>query len=182
MKNQFANQADKAINAATAVAILIFAGALIALVVFPAPSMASVKKSHIVDRKRVDQSIQDAGKKAKEQETTNGVLLWSASLESIGPSALSKITLMAKSHQVKLSSFRPQRTGDVDGLTMVPFLMNVDGSYPNVVAFVKDIESTGSKLAVNQVQMSSVDGVSDKVSASVGIVAYMKAGDALTNG
>ena len=67
-------------------------------------------------------------------------------------------------------------------MTQLPFLIGVDGSYPNVVAFVKDIETKGTKLALSQVQLSSSDGTTDKVSASIGVVAYVPSAGGATNG
>jgi len=182
MKVRINDNTENAISAIMIVSGIVLIAALASLFLFKGPSIATATKDHELTAAKIDTATKIATKDANEQEAKNKPLLWNISLENIGPAALAKITSLAKAHQVKLSSFRPQRTGDVDGLTQVPFLMTIDGSYPNVVGFVRDIETSDSKLAVSQAQMTSSDGGSDKVSASIGIVAYMKATGESTNG
>ena len=182
MKVRVNDNTENVITAIMIVSALVLVATLASLFIFKAPTSAAAKKDHNTKVMRTEQDTLIAQKDADKAEAENKPHLWNMSLQNVGPAALAKITALAKTHQVKLSSFRPQRTIDVDGLTQVPFLMTIDGSYPNVVGFVRDIESSDTKLAVSQAQMTSSDGGSDKVSASIGIVAYMNSTGESTNG
>jgi len=47
----------------------------------------------------------------------NKARLWTGSIAEIGPKVLAGVTRLAKTHRLKLSSIRPQKTVDVNGLT-----------------------------------------------------------------
>lgn len=110
-------------------------------------------------------------KRAAEKKIANA--LWNVSLQELGPTALGQVNEAAVKRKVKVSSFRPQKINNVKGVTLVPYVMTVEGSYPDVVGLVRDLGNENSKLAVNLVQLASADANSDKVSATVGLVAYI---------
>jgi len=97
---------------------------------------------------------------------------WRQKQEEIGPLALAGISKLVRNHGLKLITFRPQKAEQEKDVTRIPFLMALEGSYSDVVAFTKDLENPQSKLAVNMVQLNSSDGVTDQVNAAINVVAY----------
>ncbi|MBX3117530.1 MAG: type 4a pilus biogenesis protein PilO [Fimbriimonadaceae bacterium] len=97
--------------------------------------------------------------------------VWSEEVEQIGPKVLDRATAIARENGLAIKAFRPQRTVEDGKLLRVPFLVTLDGSYPQVASFLRSIENAEGKVAVTMVQLSSSDGVSDTVSATIGLMA-----------
>jgi hypothetical protein len=71
-----------------------------------------------------------------------------------------------------LVGFHTQKAIEQPNITLIPFVINVDGGFPNVMAFTHDLEKSGTKFVVNLFQLSNADQSSDKITASIGITAY----------
>jgi hypothetical protein len=52
------------------------------------------------------------------------------------------------------------------------YLVTAEGSFLNVMGLIDAFESEGSLLAVKTVQLASVDGATDTVRVTLGLVAY----------
>ncbi len=120
--------------------------------------------------------IELANQKSKESlaaATTQIVAqTWTGSAQQIGPIALTKIGALAQAHHLKLNGFRPQRADNAGDLTLQPFLINIAGTFPDLIGFTKEIEAKGSRLAINMIQVASADSNTDAITASVGVMAY----------
>lgn len=97
---------------------------------------------------------------------------YSATEQEIEPELLRSLGETALKHKVKLSAFRPQRSVDNSGLTILPYQLSIEGTYLNVLAFANDLEVQADKIALTQILLSSADGNTDKVNATVGVAAY----------
>lgn len=100
--------------------------------------------------------------------------LWTGDEKLVGPRAMSIATRLSEKHQIKLSAFRPQKSIQEGTLVRLPFVVSLEGSYPQVVAWVRDIESPSNKLVVNVVQIASTDGASSAVNAVVNVWAFQE--------
>lgn len=98
--------------------------------------------------------------------------LWTGNPEKIGAAVLSRINREAGAAKVKLIAFRPQRVEQDADLQHVPFLVLVEGPYPEVLQFVRSLETPEGKIAVHLLQFSSSDGTTDRVNASIGLTAF----------
>ncbi|RYG45547.1 hypothetical protein EON79_12365 [bacterium] len=98
---------------------------------------------------------------------------WTGSAGTIASASREKLTAIALRQGVRISSFRPQRENTGGELSQLPFVATVEGPFPNVVRFIRETESPTNKLAVNLVQISSSDDATDRVTATVGMFAYM---------
>lgn len=165
---------DNLFTGLMAIAILVLVCALGFLVFVKRPSMSDAKFVHTVAQGKLHDQLMLGKARLTKLASAAAPVIWTSSIDAVAPSALAKVTALAKTRQVKLGAFRPERTTQLNGLTEVPFLVSVDGTFPNTIAFIRDLEGSSSKLAVSQAQMSSSDGNSDRVTASVGIVAYVK--------
>ncbi|MCX7799757.1 MAG: GspMb/PilO family protein [Fimbriimonadales bacterium] len=92
--------------------------------------------------------------------------------DQVGPKALAAVEAHAKRCGLALSSFRPQKAVQSEGLEQLGFTANVSGPFPDVIQFLRLLESDESRLAVVSAQFNAGDqGVGD-VSATVGLVAF----------
>ncbi|MBV6458127.1 MAG: hypothetical protein HONBIEJF_01250 [Fimbriimonadaceae bacterium] len=102
----------------------------------------------------------------------NQPMIWALDADEISAHAMAFATKMANGRNLKVAAFRPQRPQPNGNLTMLPYQLSVEGSFPDVVRFLQAMETKGTKLAVNLVQVASADGASDHVNATIGLVAY----------
>jgi hypothetical protein len=151
--------------------------ALIAALVFafwPKPAAESVVKAQNGQIEKLRASTQDAVAERDTLQAGNATRLWDKSIQDIGPSALDSITRLAKSRRLKLATFRPQKPVALEGVTELPFLFALEGPYPDVVAFVRDLEKPETKLSLTMLQFSATDGSTDRVTATMSIAAFAK--------
>ncbi|MCH7945412.1 MAG: hypothetical protein IIC73_05275 [Armatimonadetes bacterium] len=107
----------------------------------------------------------------------NAARLWQAARDEVSPQAMSWVSARARESFVTVSSFRPQRTNDLDGVNQMNYLVAAEGAYQDVMRFIKAFEAEDSLLAVKLVQITGIDGATDTVRASIGLVAYLEAED-----
>jgi len=162
--------------------ILALLGTLIVMVFVPPPTAKGLSTKARRDEMKARIAIKDAREREAEAMRLVAETTWAGNAQTVGPAALARVTQMAKSRNLRLVAFRPQRQSDDADLTMLPFLITVEGTYPNVVQFSRDLETTGTRLSVSMVQVSSADANSDRVTATVATMAYLnpRAGTATT--
>lgn len=98
--------------------------------------------------------------------------LWTEGADAVSPKALEIVTEAAKAENLRISAFRPQKPSDADGLQQLTYLVAIEGRFPQVTAFLRRVETPGNRLAVTLFQVTSADGATDAVTATVGIVAF----------
>lgn len=104
--------------------------------------------------------------------------MWEGVSESVTSQILQSVTVIAKTQNINLKSFRPQ-TAVADGdLSRNNYVVLIEGSFPQVVGFIRSIDTPSSRLGISLVQVSASDQETDSVNATVGIVAYVKMPDA----
>lgn len=101
---------------------------------------------------------------------------WDVDQQNLGSRILARLNGLAEKHQLQLSNFRTEHTTSLASLTNAPFVVVVDGSYPDLLAFVNGLESSDSRLAVNMVQITASDASPGNVTATLGLVGYRKEG------
>jgi Tfp pilus assembly protein PilO len=147
--------------------------AALGLALWPIPNTTAQIKT--LDNKAFTAELQ--GKKAMaSSEAQHQAALkqsWSGTGNEIGPTAYSNINAIANGLNVKIVNFREQRTTDAGDVTQMPFVVNAQGRYEDVVAFVHKIETTPSKLAVELFQLGATDESTDQVTATIGLEAYI---------
>lgn len=98
--------------------------------------------------------------------------LWTEGADAVSPKALEIVTQAAKAENLRISAFRPQKPSDADGLEQLAYLVAVEGRFPAVTGFLRRVETPDNRLAVTLFQVTSADGASDAVTATVGLVAF----------
>lgn len=98
--------------------------------------------------------------------------LWTEDADQLGASVMGVVDTVANELQVKVQAFRPQRTISNAGLTRYPYLVVLTGAFPKIATMMERIAAPETKIAVTSVQISAADGVSDTVTASLGVSAF----------
>ena len=158
------------------VVLMVCAGLFIAFAPAPVPNQTAdqVRKT----KTKANIEIKDALKKIDVAKGVIASQTWPGTAEEVLPLALQKVTSMAQAHHLKIVGFHPQNVIVAPNISLIPCVVNVDGPFVNVVAFQKDIESPGTNLAVNLMQYATADQESNKITASIGIIAYQPVKDA----
>jgi hypothetical protein len=168
----FKSKSESATSVAIIVALLILVGTGLFMIFVKPPTTEGTAAGKI----RSQGELEDRLEKLKADNTVFKTTIrdhtWPQKTEEIGPKALTFITAFAQKHRLKLMAFRPQKAVEVNNLTQLPFLISIEGPFPGVMNFARELEDPKLKLGTSMVQVSSNDPNSDLVSATIGVVAY----------
>jgi Tfp pilus assembly protein PilO len=163
-----------AANLAAAAAIAVITGVLALILFAPQPSTAQLDSQRRAEERKIVSETLAARTEADRLDAEIAAKVWPLPTQEVGPAALARATEFAGRRNVKLSAFRPQRQQEVDGLSMLPFSMVVEGRYPQVLEFVQELENPASRLSVVLVQVAGADGATDTVTATIGVAAFVR--------
>jgi Tfp pilus assembly protein PilO len=138
--------------------------------------MPNADKAEAIGKEAVAAGQADLAARTKELEELKAADpgIWEGLTETVTPQILQTITVIAKSQDVKLKSFRPQNPVADGDISRSNFVVIIEGSFPKVVAFSKAIDSASSNLGLSQVQIASVDQETDMVNATISVIAYIR--------
>jgi Tfp pilus assembly protein PilO len=151
---------------------VILLGAVV-LAVLPKPTAAPVIAKDKKDRDTTIAKIENDRQSAKDATVQVLAQSFPGPAQTVEKYALTTVSGLTSKHKIKLTGIRPQRGNLAGDLTQLPFLVNVTGSYLDVIAFERDLEQPGNKLGVNSVQLAASDPSTDIVVANINIVAYL---------
>lgn len=163
---------EKNWNAVAISAVIVMGGLLVLNFAFPVPSLGRVVSKNSAERAKLTKEIEDDRLAVSATRTKNAQRLWVQPADQVAAAAMAKVNEAAVAQSLKVIAFRPQRAQDDDGVTRLPYQVTLEGYFPKVIAFIKTLETPKLKLPVVSVQIASADGASDKVNATIGIVAY----------
>lgn len=152
-------------------AAVLLAGSLIGLV-WPKPSAKDALNKEKTDTKKYKASIQKAETDTVVAKAAVISRTWSEQPAAIQDKVLTLTATLAKQRGVTFVRLQPQRNSTADPLEQYPFLLVVEGPFPKVAELEKDLELPANRLAVSLFQITSSDSESNKVSASIGLVAH----------
>ncbi len=159
-------------NRVTAGAVVVMIGILAFQVLVPIPSPTVVVRSLRRQEAELRKKIEVARADVSATRTKNQLRTWKQPADQVAAAAMAKVTELAKAQSLKVIAFRPQRIQEDVGVTRYPYQVTLEGYFPKVVAFVQALETPKHKLPVVSMQITASDGASDKVSSTVGIVAF----------
>jgi len=167
----FKNKDELPTNVVICASLIVLVAAGACMKFMPKPEPPSQKQDATARRKimATTKSIKDKIASVSQELSAK---TWPGLPEEIGPVALKQVNGLLQNHHLKLVGFHSQKPIEQPNVTLVPFIVSVDGGFLNVMAFTRDLERSGTKLAVNLFQVSSADQGSDKVTASIGITTY----------
>jgi Tfp pilus assembly protein PilO len=168
----FRTKAEAGTSIAILLALLTLVVTGIVMVFVPEPNAAGLAAGKIRSQRELEDRITNLKKDQTKAKEKIAKQVWALPIQEVGPKALESITAYAQKEKLKLVAFRPQKTAEVNGLTQLPFVISIEGPYPGIMKFLKDLDQPDLKLGTNLVQVSSSDPNTDLVSATVGVVAY----------
>ncbi len=151
--------------------VLVVLGVLIgiagvALALWPVPPSAAVNVKAASDRAIAERE------EVQRLERTLSQHLWAGGPESVEPGVLSLVSQAAAAAGARVTTFRPQRVSEVEGLTVSTLFVSVEASYASVVRMLDLLEKPNGRVLVNQVQISGTDDGSGGVKAGIGLTVY----------
>ena len=164
-------------NTVLLLACVLLAGSAIAGLLMPKPLSADERKK--AETQRLDQTTAIGRAKTLEAAARTAVLArtWTGADAAITSAVLDLTTTLARKRGVSFIRLQPQRNVVGGSLDQLPYLVVVEGSFPAIAAMEKDLEVPQNRLAVNSFQIASSDSETNKVSASISVVAHRLAAD-----
>lgn len=107
---------------------------------------------------------------------------WIGSDVEIANGVYNLATGLARKRGVSFVRLQPGRAALGGPLEQLPYLLVVEGPFPAVAALEKDLEVPANRLAVSAFQLAASDTSTNKVSASIGVVAERVGTDVGTGG
>lgn len=153
-------------------AIAVMVGVLITQLLLPTPKLGKVVQTRRNEETKLRKEIEKLRDEVSTVRVKNEKRLWAQPADQVGAAAMAKVTEIAASKALKVLAFRPQRTVDDTGVTRHPYQVSIDGSFVQVLEFVRALETPNLRLPVVTVQLAAADGATDRVTATIGIVAY----------
>lgn len=150
--------------------IMVGAGLFMAFAPTPKPSLSPDQVRSQTNKAKI--AIKTAQKNIDVAKKVIAKQTWPGTSEEVLPLALQKVATIAQSHHLKIVGFHPQNVITAPNISLVPLIINVDGPFTSVIAFARELETPGTNLNVNLMQLATADQESNKVTASIGIVAY----------
>lgn len=139
----------------------------------PKPSVRTAERKAAEDKVKVERELarlRDDFDLAQKDLTSR---IWQGKEESASPLVLARLNDIAVNRGIKVNSFRPQKPGDNGGLTQLGFVMALEGSFPQVLNMVRDIEERLPRLAVHQINIATADQAAGTVNATLGLAAFV---------
>ena len=167
----FKNKDELSTNVVICVSLVVLVAAGACMKFMPQP-VAPSQRQNSNARRKITRTIESIKSKITVVTKELTAQTWPGQPEEIRPVALKQVNGLLQNHHLKLVGFHSQKPIEQPNITLVPFIVSVDGGFLNVMAFAKDLERSGTKFAVNLFQVSSADQGSDKVTASIGLTAY----------
>ena len=169
---------DVGIQVATGLAVLTLIATLGVMLLVKPPTTAGIAPAQRRAENQLLDETEAARKDVAKREAALAKPVWSVPAQEVGPVVVGTATRLAATSAVKLSGIRPQRTTIEGKVETMPFVISAEGSFPNVLRFVSGLETPENRLAVSLIQMTSADGATDRVTATIGVTAFRLASGA----
>lgn len=152
--------------------LLVLIGVAAFFTIVPKPNKLVAERAGILRLEKAERELKLNEAKLEALQVKDAAI-WEGQADTVTPQILQSISIIAKAQGINLKSFRPQAPIADGEISRGNYVLLIDGSFPDVANFVRALESPTSRLAVSQVQLTAVDQETDKVNATVGVVAYV---------
>lgn len=161
-------------NAVLWASVALMIGSLAFAQFYPSPRPKKTSTRKKIDLANTHSEIKKLRAQAVSDEELSAKYFWPGDAKLAEAQAMAMVTRVAKSHQVGLGAFRPQKSTEDSGLRRLPFSVNLEGTFTDVAKFLQELETPSNRLAVRLVQISASDGKTNHVAASLGLIAFQK--------
>jgi hypothetical protein len=155
------------------ISIVLLLGCLIYMIVVPAPTTAGDVISRNAKINTVTSDILYSRKRANEARAAVVPKLWTGSSNHVSAAVLALITANTSQNSLKLTAFRPQRTVDLDGVTELPYTVQLAGTFADIRDVMRSLDAGNSKVVLRSVQVNASEEVTNTVQATLVISAYI---------
>ena len=128
-----------------------------------------VQQSASVDVKAASERALAERQEVERLEQQLSQHLWTGGPDAVEPGVLALVSQAASTAGASVTTFRPQRVSEVDGLTVSTLFVSVEASYAVVVRMLDLLEKPNGRVVVNQVQISGTDDGSGGIKAGIGL-------------
>lgn len=171
----FRSREDRSASILILLSILILFGSLIYVLAVPEPSAAGMAKGRTLSRQKIEQEIEAITRRSQEVRAAVKRRTWQGEVESVTALVLQRLTAQANQRSLKITAFRPLKGQVIEGMTELPFSVQITGAFPNVSAMLKGLDAPDTRIALRSVQIAASDGVSSQVTATLGLSVYVEA-------
>ena len=171
----FKREEDRLPSILIVISIVTLLGALLFMLLVPAPSVKGLATKREKSRKQLEKDIDYAEEETQKMAEAIRPRLWKGDLEAITAQVLAKATATVLPKKVKLTAFRPQRPQTFTGTTELPYSIMLSGAYPAIRETLAIFDAPASKMVVRSVQVAASDAGSDIVTATIGVSVYTEA-------
>jgi Tfp pilus assembly protein PilO len=161
----------KTYNILAGLAVVVMLGTLGYAVLGPKPTDREIWQKTNQEKKDLIAKIALNRSRLDESEGKQAAYTWKLTSDQIGPDVLTNLNALAKNKQVLLSNFRPGKLTENGGLRVLTYDLTLAGTYGTVWEFLREVQEPEQLLAIQSVQMSNTDGISDAVTAKVTLIA-----------
>lgn len=158
-------------NSLLVLACVLLAGAA-AGIAWPKPDTKAIQAKEKRDTAKLEVEVRKSRADAAVATATVAARTWTGEDAAVQAQVVTLTTTLASKRGLNVVRLQPQRITPGGALEQLPFLVVVEGPFPAVAAFERDLELPANRLAVSVFQISSSDSESNQVSASIGLVAH----------
>ncbi len=174
----FKQPEERTPSALILLSIAILAGTLLYMVFVPAPSAAGIAKGREISRRKIQSEISDAQTRTLQMRKETQGRIWPGDAELVTSQVLARLTDQANQRSLKLAAFRPQKMQPLQGVTELPYNVQLAGPYPVVRAMIQSLDAPQSRLVLRSIQIASSEAASSAVVATLGLSAYIRSEEA----
>ena len=153
--------------------LVILVAALLVGLFVPLPSTNGVAKSPELQLKDLNHQITMLQTQEQTAGQTIAARTWQGSQNDVSAAILANLTAQAKLEGLAVGSFRPQRTTDLNGVTELPYAVQITGPYPGVRLMMRSLDSPKSKVVLRSAQITAATNSTTDVAATLGLSAYV---------
>ncbi len=160
-------------SAIIVVSLMVLVVALLVGVLVPLPSTNGLAKSPELQLKDLNHQITMLQVQEQTAGQTIAARTWQGSQNDVSAAILANLTAQAKQEGLAVGSFRPQRTTDLNGVTELPYAVQITGPYPGVRLMMRSLDSSQSKVVLRSAQITAATNSTTDVAATLGLSAYV---------
>ena len=154
--------------------LVILTAALIYTLLIPDPTTAAVISSRHATIRTVTNDILYSQKRSDEASAAIEPRLWTGTPNHVSAAVLALVNESATGETLDMTAFRPQRSQDLDGVTELPFSVQLSGSFTGIRQVIRQIDGPKSKVVLRSVQVNASEEAQGTVTATLVISAYIQ--------
>ncbi len=155
-------------------AILLLLVSLTVMLFVKPPSVAGLATKRQRSLQKLEDEVETLKKRSAEATAATRPRLSAGDAETLTAQTLDRLTQIARSRNVILGGFRPQRTKELPGLMELPYSVQLRGAFPAVRGFASDVDAPGGKIVLRSLQLAASDGDTSNVTATLGVSIFVE--------